>query len=57
MALIKWEYGTWDNIMGYHCNQCYTYFPFVEGALNHEKEIDENNGICPYAKNEDEEEE
>lgn len=50
MAIIKWEYGTWDNIMGYHCSQCHTYYPFIEGALDHEREIDNNNGICPYTE-------
>ena len=47
MAIIKWEYGAWNSIMGYQCYQCGSYFPFIEGALRHEQEIEDNNGICP----------
>lgn len=47
MARIKFEYGTWDNIMGYTCGQCGRIFPFIEGAMNHENDIDDNDGTCP----------
>jgi transcription initiation factor IIE alpha subunit len=50
MAIIKWEYGKWNSIMGYQCGQCGTYYPFTEAALKHEEAIDNNGGICPDAK-------
>ena len=53
MTIIKWEYGTWNNILGYQCGQCGTICPFVEGGIAHENAIDENGGICPRAEKED----
>uniref|UniRef100_A0A6H2A0C1 Uncharacterized protein n=1 Tax=viral metagenome TaxID=1070528 RepID=A0A6H2A0C1_9ZZZZ len=47
MAIIKWEYGKWDNIMGYICGQCGKVLPFYQGGLAHEELIDENGGYCP----------
>lgn len=47
MAIIKFEYGEWNSIMGYTCDQCGVICPFMEGALQHEKHIEENNGECP----------
>ncbi len=50
MAIIKWEYGTWNSVLGYCCNQCHTYCIFDGGALRHEEAIEENGGICPNIK-------
>jgi len=47
MAIIRWEYGTWDSTMGYTCKQCGTIYPFWEGALKHEEAIGNNGDICP----------
>jgi hypothetical protein len=49
MAIIKWEYGKWNNVIGYQCSQCGKCYPFVAGALQHEEQIDNNGGVCPDA--------
>lgn len=49
MAIVKWEYGKWDDLIGYRCNQCGKFYLSVEGGIRHENEIDRNNGICPEA--------
>lgn len=54
MAIIKFEYGKWDSVMGYQCSQCGWMFPYVCSACQHEKKIEENGGICPDKKEESE---
>lgn len=49
MAIIRWEYGKWHNLLGYQCDQCKKIYPYIESGVRHEIEIDENGGICPYA--------
>ena len=52
MARVKFEFGKWDNIMGYQCSQCGAFCPFVEGAIAHENATENNGGICPMAEKE-----
>ena len=47
MALVKWEYGKWSNVMGYICDQCGDCVSDVYGGIDHENEIDANGGVCP----------
>ena len=54
MAIIKWEYGKWNSVLGYQCSQCGTIYPFWEAAIKHEEEIDDNGGICPNTERESE---
>ncbi len=50
MATVKFDYGKWDGILGYQCGQCGVIIPYIMVAIEHENEIDKNEGICPNAK-------
>ena len=50
MATVRFEYGKWDSFWGYQCSQCGTICPFVQGAIHHEEDIENNGGVCPQIK-------
>jgi hypothetical protein len=47
MATVKFEYGKWNSVWGYQCYQCGRMYPFIDAAISHENDIEENNGVCP----------
>jgi hypothetical protein len=44
---IKFEYGKWNNLLGYECPQCHCFCPFPEGGEKHDNDAKNNGGICP----------
>lgn len=42
--------------LGFQCQQCKTCFIYIQGAVNHQCQIDDNRGVCPDAPKEEEQE-
>ncbi len=43
---VKFEYMT-PNLLGWGCPHCHTNMIFIEGAITHERRIENNDGVCP----------
>jgi hypothetical protein len=43
-----------QSVLGWYCPYCKITKIFIEGAVAHEMEIDENGGECPDAENSEE---